>query len=191
VNPLRAIPQDHALLLQLAAIAGNEPAGGLFEIRWERPDEDDGSLFHSTDRPQSITETIQGLGQRANVRLGAAPRRHRHDDPGAVERCWVLHANRPVVAALGGWTTRPSIVLRNDAGRLTAIWSLRQPLTPGEALETSRALARALGASEPRTFLPAAGTLEHPNRTPITATRVDPTSYTADEVLAGALAVAA
>jgi len=62
------IPQTVALRLQLAAIVGNEPAGGLLEVRYRLRDRPGmGQLFHAAERPESIIDSVLRLGARTDV----------------------------------------------------------------------------------------------------------------------------
>lgn len=187
--------QPDALRLQLAAIGGNEPAGGVFAVEWVRPDGGPGTLHHATHRPESIVEAIQGLGRRNDVRVRSAPRSHRHGGP--FERCWCLHvecATEAAVRALRSWPIVPSIVLATGE-QLTAVWSLREPVDPMRALAANRVLAVALGATAPTEPIPQlrlAGTSDHSTDppTPIVATSITVKSYTAEQVVASTSAAA-
>lgn len=187
--------QPDALRLQLAAIAGNEPAGGVFAVEWARPDGGPGSLQHATHRPESIAESVQGLGRRTDVQVRSAPRAHRHGGP--FERCWCLHAEcatQAATRALRSWPVTPSLVLATGE-HLTALWSLREPIDPMRALAANRALAVALGgapSTEAVPLLRLAGTFDYSTAPPqpIVATYVAVESYTAEQVVASARAAA-
>lgn len=160
------IPQDDALFLQLAAIAGGEPAGGLLEVRYRRPRGGMGQLFHNAARPRAIVETIQRLGASTDVYVGCAPRRSEHGGRAAIQRVWALWADcdgPEAVAALEDFRPRPAVVVRSGTGENRhAFLPLRAPLTPDEAKSALRRLAHHLGAdmaaAEPARILRPPGT---------------------------------
>lgn len=186
-----AIPQRDALELQLMMIAANEPAGGLLEARWRRPEGGMGQLWHTCDRPNAIVETIQGLGQRTDVYIGGAPRRHRHGGIDAIERVWALWADLDTVEAIEAckrFAPPPSVVVHSGTGR-HAWWPLLEPLAPPHARIALRRLAHTLGAdmasAEPARILRPAGTFNHktsPPR-PVVCERLEFDSFRARDVV--------
>lgn len=186
-----AMPQHDALELQLLMVAGAEPAGGLLELRWRRPEGGMGQLFHDCHRPRAIVETIQGLGRRTDVYVGCAPRRHRHGGAEAIERVWALWADldtREAVEACERFEPAPSILVRSGTGR-HAYWPMLKPLTPPHARIALRRLAHTLGAdmasAEPARILRPAGTLNHktaPPR-PVICERLELDAYNAGDVV--------
>lgn len=183
-----AIPQDDALRLLLAAIAGNEPAGGLVEVRWRRPQGGGmGQMFHSAGRGFAVVETITGLGRRADTYIGCAPRRHRHGGAAAIERIWTLWADLDGEAspsALETFDPAPSLVIRSGSGENRhAYWQLREPIETQHAKRALRRLAHALeadmAAAEPARILRPAGTLNHKSNppAPVECVHLEPVSY--------------
>ena len=79
------IPQREALYLQLAAIAGNEPASSFLEIRWkaERGMVQEFVPVRELDRAVEVT---LGHGQLSDTYSGAAPRVRESGSQGDVER---------------------------------------------------------------------------------------------------------
>lgn len=167
-----AIPQRDALELQLAMIAGNEPAGGLLEVRYRRPEGGMGQLWHDCHRGKAIAERIEGLGQGTDVYVGCAPRRHRHGGTDAIERSWALWADldtQEAIDACARFSPAPSLLIRSGRGR-HAYWPLLKSLAPPHARLALRRVAHALGAdiasAEPARILRPAGTLNHKNDPP-------------------------
>jgi hypothetical protein len=167
------IPQRDALRLQLAALYGREPDGGLIEVRTlgapVKP------RFFPGGEWAAIIDTALTLAQRGNVNLGAAPRRRQSGCREAIERVWMLWADvdtPEAVDRLRKFRPAPSIVIRSGTpGHLHAWWSLREPLTTKEAEEGNRRLAKHLGAdlqaTAASTVLRAAGTLNHKQNPPL------------------------
>lgn len=187
-----AIPQCDALELQIMMIAGNEPAGGLLEIRYRRPDAGGmNQMWHACDRAQVIAETIQGLGRRSDVYVGGAPRRHRHGGIDAIERVWALWADLDTEEAIDAcerFSPAPSVLISSGTGK-HAWWSLLGPLSPPHARIALRRLARALGAdmasAEPARILRPPGTLNFktdPPR-PVICERLELDSFRARDVV--------
>jgi len=107
------IPQRLALRLQLVAIAGPRPAETFLEVRYKRTDGPGmGQIFHRADRPDSLLDTIIGLGQRTDVYVGAAHRTHRHggrDAIGAVHCLWADLDGPEAVERLAGFFPWPAL----------------------------------------------------------------------------------
>lgn len=192
---MSAIPQDDALHLQLAMIAGNEPAGGLLECRYKVTDgrRRMGQSFHPADRPREFVETIRRLGAGTDTYIGCAPRRTRNGGAAAIERVWCLWADldTPDAAArLDGFAPAPSIlVLSGSHANRHAYWQLSEPLAPAHAEIANRRLAQHLGADMASTdaarILRPAGTLNHKNDPPrpVQCVRLELDQYTAAEVV--------
>ena len=133
-----------------------------------------GQLFHSAERPESIIETVQGLGARTDVYIGAAPRRRRHGGADAIDRVWTLWADldgAAAVAALAAFSPPPNIIIATgSAGNRHGWWALREPLTPEQAQRANRRLAHHLGADMRSTdaarILRVPGTLNHKHDPP-------------------------
>ncbi len=144
------IPREEALRLQLAMIAGNEPAGGLLEVRWRLPQGGMGQCFHRSGRAFALVETVVGLGRRTDTYIGCAPRRHRHGGADAIEQIWALWADcdgDASTVALDMFDPPPSLVIRSGSGENRhAYWQLREPIAVQHAKRALRRLAHTLGA---------------------------------------------
>lgn len=177
---------EQALLLQLVAIAGQDPGrrGELLEVRYRT-----GStgpmmqMFHPAGRPQALVDTIIGLGRRGDTYLGCAPRMHKHGGKRAVERVWTLWADLDspdALERLAGFAPWPALVIRSGTGDNShAWWALREAMSPVGAERANRRLATHLGG-DPRStdaarILRAAGTLNHKHSPPrpVEATRIE------------------
>jgi hypothetical protein len=191
-----AIPQVDAAELLLAAIAGREPAGGHYEVRYRVPGERGmRQLFHPLDRPRPLVERMIALGRRADVFIGCAPRRERHGGRAAITNLWTLWADLDTpeaVERLAGFAPWPAMAVTTSLGHLHVWWSLRNPLRVNEAEEANRRLAAHLGA-DPRStdaarILRVPGTLNHKSDPPhvVEAVRIEigGLAPTAAEVLA-------
>jgi hypothetical protein len=171
------IPACDALLLQLAAIAGNEPESSFIEIR---PLSAGG---RSVGRERSFVPVrelhkamakIASLSSTLNALVGCAPRVRREGTAKAVERVWCLWAdldNPVAVAALAMFTPEPTIVIRSGSGEnLHAYWALHEAVPAAWARRANRRLAVALGAdkaaTDPARLLRPAGTLNHKHSPP-------------------------
>jgi hypothetical protein len=178
-----ALPQVDAARLLLAAIAGREPAGGLYEIRYRaRGERGMRQMFHRLDRPESLVEVTIGLGRHADVYIGCAPRRERHGGRAAINNVWTLWADIDTPGAverLAAFSPWPAIVVHTSPGHLHAWWSLRDPLRTDQAEEANRRLVAYLGADARSTdaarILRMPGTLNHKHDPPyhVEAVRVD------------------
>ncbi len=187
------IPQSDALWLQLVAIAGGEPAGGLLEVRYRRPGGRMGQVFHEASRPRALVEPIEWMSARSDVYVGCAPRRNRHGGERAIERAWVLWVDLDGDGApdgLGAFTPAPTIIVRSGTGENRhAYWSLRRPLTPAQVRQANRRLAHALAgdqrSTDPARVLRPAGTLnyKHPIPRPVVCERLELDSYLPCEVV--------
>lgn len=173
------IPQDDALFLQLAAIAGGEPAGGLLEVRERVTSGGMRAHFFPAGNLRGAARGILELAERAEVFLGVAPRRsgvlkngRQSGGLDAIERCWTLHVDADTEearAALERFSPPPAVVVRSGSG-LHGYWPLRQSLPPAWAARANRRLAFALGADMRSTdaarILRLPGTLNHKHDPP-------------------------
>ncbi len=190
------IPQDVALRLQPAAIAGNEPVSSYLEIR---PLGRDGRpavcarTFVPVRELRQAAQRCAELAARVNVFVGAAPRVREDGTAAAVERCWTLWADcdgRDALPRLRDFRPAPSIVIRSGSDDSAhAYWPLPPPLPPDFAQRANRRLAVVLGAdvkaTDPPRILRAAGTLNHkhdPPR-PVVCTRLELVVFTFDQVV--------
>jgi RepB DNA-primase from phage plasmid len=174
MGAVETIPQRDALLLQLAAIAGNEPGSSYLEIRCLRPDGAPGPReFIPVRDLKRAVEVVLGL-QDVNVYVGAAPRVREDGTAGAVERVWCLWADidgRTALEALAAFRPLPSIVIRSGSPDCAhAYWPLRRAVSPQGAQRANRRLAAALGAdmnaTDPARILRCAGALNHKHDPP-------------------------
>jgi hypothetical protein len=189
-----SIPQDAALRLQLAVIAGNEPATSCLEIRSKRARgpgmQQDFIPVRELDR---AARCAINRGQMTDTYVGVAPRTQRKGSADAIERVWCLWADCDGPAALDrlrAFRPMPSIVIRTGSEKhVHAYWPLRGPTPPDWAQRANRRLALALGADEkatdPARILRASGTLSHkyaPPR-PVVCTRLELDAFTLDQVV--------
>jgi hypothetical protein len=189
-----SIPQDVALRLQLAAIAGNEPATSYFEIRSKRASgpgmQQDFIPIQELDR---AARSAINRGQMTDTYVGAAPRTQRKGSTDAIERVWCLWADGDGPSALDrlrDMRPMPSIVIRTGSeNHAHAYWPLRGPTPPDWAQRANRRLALALGADEkatdPARILRASGTLSHKSSPPrpVVCTRLELDAFTLDQVV--------
>lgn len=188
------VPQRHALLLQLAAIAGDEPEGGLLEVRHKLGDRPGmGQRFFDRHDRAVMVEAITTLGVQTETYIGAAPRRRRHGGTEAVARSWALWVDcdgSAAVEALEAFRPAPSLVVTTGtAGNVHAWWQLRRPLAPPDAQRANRRLAHALGAdmkaTDPARILRPAGTLNHKHQPAraVECVQLEVVSYVPQEVV--------
>lgn len=187
------IPQPQALRLQLAMIAGNEPASSFLEIR---PLDPPGRQWFVPVREIDEAATlIPRLAQVHNVFVGACPRVRRAGTADAVERAWCLWADcdsSEAVDRLRAFRPLPSIVIRSGTGgNVHAWWPLRCPVSPAHAVRANRRLALALGADRGATdaarIMRPAGSLNHkhdPART-VECVRVELDTFSVADVIHG------
>jgi RepB DNA-primase from phage plasmid len=152
-----AIPQDEALRLWLCALVGNEPSGGLFEIRGKPA----GGVmrrvgFVPIEEGARAATLITRAARVGDVWVGAAPRREvfrlrdhkRSGGLDAIERCWTLwvDADTPEACAAVREHDPPASMIVGSGSGVHAYFSVRRPLTPADAKRANRRLAYALGA---------------------------------------------
>jgi hypothetical protein len=176
------ISQDVALLLQLAAIAGNEPASSFIEIRpLDRNCVQRSRCWFPVRELRRAAERITELAPRLNVYVGAAPRTREAGTKDAVARAWCLWADcdgRDTLTRLAAFRPLPSIVNRTGGdNHAHAYWPLREPLGAAWAERSNRRLALELGADPKATdrarILRAAGTTNHKHDAPVVCTRLE------------------
>ena len=143
------IPQNEALRLQLAAMAGNEPYNSLTELRWRPAGQSSMRQEFMFCRAHKATaERVRALADRGDVFIGAAPRVRRQGSADAIERSWALWVDldQPdALARLEAFEPAPSIVLMTGSpGHALALWPLRHALTPAHLVRANRRLAHAL-----------------------------------------------
>ena len=193
VNAPARIVQPVALRLQLAAIAGNEPATSMLEIR---PLDPPGrQRFISVRELDVAASLILRLASQRNVHVGACPRVRRCGTAEAVVRAWCLWADcddLESVERLRRFRPLPSIVVRSGTkGHVHAWWPLRQAIAPAHAVRANRRLALALGADRAATdaarVMRPIGTLNHKHSAPVAVdcARLELDVFTVAEVVGG------
>jgi hypothetical protein len=177
VAAVETIPQRDALLLQLAAIAGNEPPSSYLEVRCLRPDGVPGprEFVPVRDLRRAVAVVLELRDVHAYV--GAAPRVRESGTAQDVERVWTLWTDCDSVAAvqaLRRFKPLPSIVTRTSPGRMQALWPLRAPVAPEWARRANRRIAHALGADMAATdgarVIRGIGTFNHKHNPPAPVT---------------------
>lgn len=186
------IPQDAALYLQLAAIAGDEPPSSYLEIRCLRPDGAPGprEFVGVRDLKRAVAHVL-GL-QDVNVYVGGAPRVRESGRVADVERVWCLWADcdsAEAVEALRRFKPWPSIAVRTSPSRMQALWAIGRPVTPAAARRANRRIAHALGADMAATdaarILRAIGTfnIKYDPSSPVTCARCELDVYDLGEIV--------
>jgi hypothetical protein len=189
VSRLADIPQDLAQRLQLAMIAGNEPASSYIEIRPLRPA--GRQRFILVRELDQAINVISELAAKHDVYIGCAPRVRQSGGNKDVERVWCLRADcdTPESAALARrFRPRPNIV--NATGtpdHLQCWWQLTKPATPQDAENANRKLMHALHADkawDTARVLRAIGTLNHKHAPPrpVTCVRCELDAYTIEQI---------
>jgi RepB DNA-primase from phage plasmid len=169
------IPQDAALKLQLAGVAGSEPETSLFEFRTLDRDGRPGprKFIPVRDLDAGVAWAL-AQADNVNVYVGAAPRVREDGTAAAVERIWTLWADcdgAESLKRLREFRPTPNIVLRSGSPEsVHAWWSLSKALSPAGAQRANRRLALALAAdmkaTDPARILRCAGTLNHKHDPP-------------------------
>jgi hypothetical protein len=186
------------LVRYLALLAGREPAGGLLEIRYRHPGENQRmrQRWHPASRPTAAAREILKLAERTDAYVGVAPRRHRHGGRAAIQRAWVLWADLddPDAGELAArLPVAPGVIVRSgSAGHRHLYWPLTQPLSVGQVEHANRILATALHADtgavvNAATILRPPGTrnYKHAQPTAVTLERFEPHAHAAEQILEG------
>ena len=143
------IPSEAALLLQLAAFAGNEAAGSFLELRCLCPDGGPGPrALHPG--PRAVAGHLVASTARTGATWTWAPRlaSAKPGPPGT----WSAsgHSGRTVTprprSRRRAFTPIPGIVVETSTGRMQALWPLRAAVAPTWARRANRRLAHKLGA---------------------------------------------
>lgn len=188
------IPQPEAARLQLAMIAGNEPAESWIELRLFR-DGPRGSEWFPVREYAAAADRAITLGSSRDVYVGACPRVRRRGRAEDVERAWCLWVDCDTsesVERLRDFRPLPSIVNRSGSvGRLHAWWPLREPVAPAQAVRANRRLVLALGADRGATdaarIMRVAGTSNHKSSAPapVECVRLECDVYALGDVVGG------
>lgn len=186
------IPQDAALDLQLAACAGQEPAGSRLEIRHREPGGRMRRRFLPLAARADAAAAIRRLAQREDTYFGVAPRAREGGGTDSIERCWTLHADCDTPEArrtLEDFEPAAAVIVESGSGGAHGYWPLRRSLTPERAARANRRLAHHLGADmaaiDAARILRPAGTRNHkhdPPR-PVTCVRLELLAYDARVVV--------
>jgi hypothetical protein len=195
---MSAIRQREALVLQLAAFAGNEPASSFFEVRPLDRDMQPAPgrvWFAVRDRAETARRIID-LAARANVFVSAVPRTRRAGTADAVETAWAAWVDidrDDALERLDAFATPPSMIIATGTpGHACAIWQIPVGIEPAWVERTNRRLALALGGDKAATdrarVLRPCSSLNHktsPPR-PVTCVRLNlHAAYTLGEVVGG------
>ena len=190
-----AIPQDTALRLQLAAIAGNEPDCSYLELRPLTRDCSFAPRARAFVPVRELDTAAALIGDQAhelNAYVGAAPRVRQDGTAASVERVWTLWSDlddHEALVRLDDFRPLPSIVIRTGSGGAHAYWPLKAPVSPNWAQRANRRLTQALGAdmaaTDPARILRPAGTLNHKHKQPrpVACTRLELDVFTFDQVV--------
>lgn len=194
---LERIPQDAALRLQLAAIAGGEPDTSLIELRPLKPDGRPAPADRAFVPVREIGEAMRRIREQAprlNAYVGAAPRVREDGTAAAVARVWTLWTDLDgpdALERLRDFRPLPSIVVLTGSGGGHAWWPLRESVPPEWARLANRRLAHRLGgdlhATDPARVLRPCGTLNHKHQPPRPAVccRLEIEMFTVAQVVRG------
>ena len=190
---IEAIPQDVALRLQLAMIAGREPATSYFELRAKRTT---GAGMHQDFIPirelERAARAITNRGQLTDTYIGAAPRAKRKGTADAIERVWCLWADCDTevsIDRLRHFHSGPNLIVRSGREHGThAWWQLSAPIPARHAQRCLRRLRQALASDDvcdpPRLMRPI-GTFNHKygKPLPVQCVHVDLGAHTLGDVV--------
>jgi hypothetical protein len=187
-----AIPDHDALLLQLAAFAGNEPQGSFLEVRPLKPTGT--QQWVPVRKLRRAVELVLSLRDEHEVFASVNPRTVQSGKAEAVERCWCLVVDcdsEESVRRLIAFRPRPSLVVTSSPGKLHAYWPLRSALAPEWARRCNLRLACALRAdracADPARVMRAIGSVHRKGEpTPVRCVRVETHVFLAHEIV-GAL----
>ncbi len=201
--------QTRDLLRYLTALAGHEPRGGLFEVRYRAfargggdPEDQRATMrrsWHPASAPIGAARAILELAEQTDVYVGIAPRRHRHGGKSAIERIWTLWADLDTPDSARRVSTLPIapgiVVQSGSSGHQHLYFPLSAPLAIAEAEQANRTLALALAADggavvNAATILRPPSTLNHKSSppTPVILATLDRRRHPVEEILAGLVA---
>jgi len=196
VNAPGEIPQEVALRLQLAMIAGSEPETSLLELR---PIARDGRPARRAFVPVRELDAAIAIVRRqratVNAYVGCAPRVRKDGSAAATARAWCVWADvdgPDALERLRAFRPPPSIVIRSGSpDSAHAWWALRSAVSPEAAQRANRRLALALGAdmkaTDPARILRCAGTLNHKHDPPakVQCTRLELDVFDLRDIVGG------
>jgi hypothetical protein len=184
------IPQDQALDLFLAMVAGNEPRTSFFEIRAKPGWTQDFIPLRERDR---AARSVTNRGKLGDTYVGVAPRASREGTLAAVERVWAVHADcdgRESLERLAKFHPLASMVIRSGTtDHVHAYWPLSAAVPTEWAKRGNRRLALALGADRNATDAarimrpPGTYNYKHDPRRPVVATRAELDVFTLGQVI--------
>lgn len=194
-EPGDAIPQEYALKMQLAMIAGNEPPTSFIEIRSTRAGGGMAQKFVSVRELDRALGAISYIAEHGDVFVGAAPRVRESGKAEAVQRVWCLWADcdsDDSIERLRRFRPLPTILIRSGSeDHLHAWWQLSPAIPPAIAVVANRRLAYALAADPkatdtPRVMRPS-GTLNHKHKPPraVECVRLQLDAFTLGQVVGG------
>ena len=137
------------LLAYLTVLAGPEPAGCYFDLRY-RTEDGFGQRFIDATRPTEAAAAITALGRSRDVYVGCAPRCRRAGGKDAIAETWTLWVDcdtQESIDELASFVPQPAIVIRSGRG-LHAYWPLVASLRPGPLERANRHLAHRLNACQ-------------------------------------------
>lgn len=192
---IETIPQDDALTLQLAMIAGAEPRSSRWEIRRLSPNRPAHQIWVPLTEPDRAARAIQNQSQIGNTFVGAAPRVREGGKAKDVERIWCLWADLDSLESLqrlAAFEPLPSMVIRTGTEHHAhAYWQLRESLPGAWAQRANRRLSRELrsdpASTDPARVLRPAGTrnFKHEPTTSVVCTRLELDAFTMADVIGG------
>jgi hypothetical protein len=181
------------LVAYLTVLAGPEPAGCYFDLRY-RADDGLRQRFIDAARPTEAAAAIAALGRTRDVYIGCAPRARRAGGKDAIAEAWTLWVDcdaQESIDALADFSPQPAIVVRSGRG-LHAYWPLAAPLPRGPLEQANRRLAHRLEACQSAVTNLAAllrppGTTNHKYDPPaaVVLTRFTGERFIADDVAGG------
>jgi hypothetical protein len=137
------------LLAYLTVLAGPDPAGCYFDLRY-RTEDGFRQRFIDAARPTEAAAAIAALGRSGDVYVGCAPRRRQAGGKDAIAEAWTLWVDcdtQESIDALASFVPQPAIVVRSGRG-LHAYWPLAAPLRKAPIERANRRLAYRLEACQ-------------------------------------------
>jgi hypothetical protein len=137
------------LLAYLTVLAGPEPSGCYFDLRY-RTEDGFRQRFIDAARPTDAATAIAALGRSRDVYVGCAPRRRRAGGKDAIAEAWTLWVDcdtQESIEELASFAPQPAIVVRSGRG-LHAYWPLAAPLRQVPLERANRRLAYRLNACQ-------------------------------------------
>jgi hypothetical protein len=136
------------LLAYLTVLAGPEPSGCYFDLRY-RTEDGFRQRFIDAARPTDAATAIAALRSR-DVYIGCAPRRRWAGGKDAIAEAWTLWVDcdtQESIEELASFAPQPAIVVRSGRG-LHAYWPLAAPLRQVPLERANRRLAYRINACQ-------------------------------------------